>query len=150
MLAPSWICSLPTERMALGPDKSGAFRACTPGGARRVSERARLSVVIPVRDAQTRVEPTLCSVLDDSDSAEFEAIVVMSDSADRRAASRPDVQDPRVVMVHLRPGQSAARLRNVGLARAKAPYVAFLEPYDVLTRHMLSRAVCELDRNPEA
>jgi hypothetical protein len=53
-------------------------------------------------------------------------------------------------MMHLRPGQSASRLRNVGISRARAPYVAFIEPYDVLTRHMLSRAVCGLDRNPEA
>lgn len=115
-----------------------------------MNDRARVSVVIPVQDAQTRVEPALRSVLDESGSHEFEVIVVMSDSAGRGVASRPDVQDPRVVTMHLRPGQSASRLRNVGISRGRAPYVAFLEPYDVLTRHILSRAVCGLDRCPGA
>jgi glycosyltransferase involved in cell wall biosynthesis len=114
-----------------------------------VNDRARISVVIPVQDARTRVEPAFRSVLD-SDLPEVEVIIVKSGSAVRCGATSSKVEDLRVVTIHLRPGQSASRLRNVGISRARAPYVAFLEPDDVLSRRMLSRAVSALDCCPGA
>jgi glycosyltransferase involved in cell wall biosynthesis len=115
-----------------------------------VNDRVLISVVIPWQEGRTRVDVALRSVLDDPDLSEFEVIVVKSGSADRRAACCPDIQEPRVVTMQLRPGQSASRLWNVGLARAAGSFVAFLEPDDVLSRRMLSSAVDELDRHPEA
>jgi glycosyltransferase involved in cell wall biosynthesis len=112
--------------------------------------RVLISVVIAWQDGQTRVDKALRSVLDDPDLSDFEVIVVKSGSADRRAACCPDIQDSRVVTMQLRPGQSASRLRNVGLARARGAYVAFLEPDDVLSCRMLSGAVARLDRHPDA
>jgi GT2 family glycosyltransferase len=50
----------------------------------------------------------------------------------------------------LRPGKGASRPRNVGIARASAPYVVFLDPDDLIKPDKLSAAVNALDRHPEA
>ena len=82
-----------------------------------------------------------------SDMRELEVVVVENGPAAEHTA---DVQDPRVVRVGVRPGQRALRLRNVGIARARAPYVALLDPADVLKADRLSAAVSALQRNPAA
>jgi glycosyltransferase involved in cell wall biosynthesis len=114
-----------------------------------VSDSVRVSVVIPVHDAEADVEAALRSVLG-SDLHELEVIVVNSGSTDQCAAVIANIRDPRVVRVRLRPSRGASRPRNVGIARAGAPYVAFLEPDDLIKRDKLSASVSALDRYPEA
>jgi glycosyltransferase involved in cell wall biosynthesis len=114
-----------------------------------VSARARVSVVIPVHDAEADVEAALRSALG-SDLHELEVVVVENGSTDQSAAIVANIRDPRVVTVRLRPSKGASRPRNVGIARARAPYVAFLEPDDLIKDDRLSAAVSALDRYPEA
>jgi teichuronic acid biosynthesis glycosyltransferase TuaG len=114
-----------------------------------VSDSVRVSVVIPVHDAPANVETAVRSALA-SDLHELEVIVVENGSTDQSAAIVANIEDPRVVTVHLRPSGSPARPRNVGIARARAPYVAFLEPDDLIMHDKLSAAVSVLDRYPEA
>jgi hypothetical protein len=99
-----------------------------------------------VPDEHLSFRAALCSVLA-SDLPELEVVVVQNGVTERHAV---DVQDSRVVRVGMRPGQRAMRLRNVGIARARAPYVALLNPEDLLKPNKLSATVSALDRNPEA
>jgi len=114
--------------------------------SRTVSDRVLVSVVTAVPDARAALDGALRSVLA-SDLSELEVIVVENGPMDGPVA---DVQDPRIVRVTMRPGQRALRLRNVGIARASAPYVALLDPDDVLKPNKLSATVSALDRNPDA
>ena len=110
----------------------------------------RVSVVITVPGAGVSVAGALRSALA-SDLRELEVIVVQSGPLHCPAADVQDaLQDSRVVRVHLRRGQRALRLRNVGIARARAPYVALLDPDDLLKPDKLSITVSALDRSPEA
>jgi glycosyltransferase involved in cell wall biosynthesis len=95
------------------------------------------------------VEASLRSVLA-SDLLELEVIVVENGPTDCCASIVADLHDARVVSVRLRPGRGMSRPRNVGIARARAPYVAFLDPHDLLKPRKLSTTASALDRNPDA
>ena len=111
--------------------------------------RARVSVVIAVSDAETHLQAAVRSALAAADD-ELEVLVVDNGSTDRSAAVVAGERDPRLLRLRLRPGQGAARPRNVGIARATAPYVAFLDPNDRLEPGRLCAAANMLDRHPEA
>jgi glycosyltransferase involved in cell wall biosynthesis len=108
----------------------------------------RVSVIIPVHDAEAEVETAARSALA-SDLRELEVIVVDNGSTDRSATIVANIEDLRVVTVRLRPSGSPARPRNVGIARARAPYVAFLDPDNLIKPNKLSAAVSALERHPE-
>ena len=109
----------------------------------------RVSVVMPVHDAEAYVEAAVRSALA-SDLRELEVVVVENGSTDRSAAIVANIRDSRVVMVRLPPCGGPSRPRNVGIARARAPYVAFLDADDLIKPNKLSAAVSALDRHPEA
>jgi cellulose synthase/poly-beta-1,6-N-acetylglucosamine synthase-like glycosyltransferase len=114
-----------------------------------MSDSVRVSVVITAVDAQSGVEAALHSALA-SDLPSLEVIMVDNGPTNRSAIAVADVQDPRVVTVRVRPGRGTSRSRNVGIARARAPYVGFLDPDDLLKPDKLSATVNALDRYPEA
>jgi glycosyltransferase involved in cell wall biosynthesis len=114
-----------------------------------VSNSVRVSVVTPVHNAEAYVEMAVRSALA-SDLRELEVIVVDDGSTDRSAAIVANIDDPRVVTVRLQRSGMPARPRNVGIARARAPYVAFLDADDLIKHDRLSAAVSALDRHPEA
>jgi len=111
-----------------------------------MTDRVRVSVVMTVPDARMSLDGALRSALA-SDLRELEVVMVENGPADRHTA---DVQDSRVVRVRMRSCQQALRLRNVGIARARAPYIALLDANDLLKPGKLSATVSALDRNPEA
>ncbi len=112
------------------------------------TERVRVSVVMPVYNAQDYVEAAIRSALA-SELQELEVIVVDDGSTDHSMAIVAGIADPRVVIVRLRANGGASRPRNVGIARARAPYVAFLDADDLLKKDKLSASVDLLDRHPE-
>lgn len=114
-----------------------------------MSNRVRLSVVIPVHDAQARYREALRSALA-SDLKELEVILVENCATECGAIAAAEVGDTRVVTVRLRPGRGVSRPRNVGIARARAPLVAFLDPDDLLKPYALSSAVSALEHRQEA
>lgn len=117
-----------------------------------MTDNVRVSVVIPVHDAEAGEsdgEKTVRSALA-SDLQELEVLVTDNGSTDRSGAILANVCDSRVVRVRLHPGRGASRPRNVGIARSRAPYVAFLDPGDLIKPDKLSAATNALDRHPEA
>ena len=114
-----------------------------------MTEGVRATVVIPVYNAERYVEMAVRSALA-SDLKEIEVIVVDDGSKDRSIEIVASIGDPRVAIVRLRASGRPSRPRNVGIARAKAPYVAFLDADDLIKPWKLSAAVTVLDRYPEA
>src|SRR3982074_1455267 len=99
---------------------------------------------MPVYNAEAYVEMAVRSALA-SDLDEIEVIVVDDGSTDRSAAIVAPIEDTGGVTVHLRPSGGPSRPRNVGIARARAPYVAFLDADDLIKPDKLRAAVSELD-----
>jgi glycosyltransferase involved in cell wall biosynthesis len=104
---------------------------------------------MPIYNVEAYVEMAVRSALA-SDLPELEVIALDDGSTDRSAAIVANIDDPRVVTVRLQPSGRPARPRNVGIARARAPYVAFLDADDLIKPHKLSSAVSALDRHPQA
>jgi glycosyltransferase involved in cell wall biosynthesis len=109
----------------------------------------RVSVVIPVHNGERYVARTIGSALA-SDLAELEVIVVDDGSEDRSADIVRQIDDPRISLLQQKASGGPARPRNVAVAHARAPYVAFLDADDLLRPNKLSSAVAILDRHPEA
>lgn len=114
-----------------------------------MTDRVRASVVMPVYNAERYVEMAVRSALA-SDLTDIEVLVVDDGSKDRSLEIVAGIGDPRVVIVRLRPSGRPSRPRNVGIARARAPYVAFLDADDLVKPTKLSAAVAALDAHPGA
>ena len=114
-----------------------------------MSPTARISVVMPVHNAESYVEAAVRSALA-SDLAEIEVIAVNDGSTDRSGEILASISDPRLTTVRLRASGGPSRPRNVGIARARTPYIAFLDADDLIKPGKLSAAVTALDLHPEA
>jgi GT2 family glycosyltransferase len=105
----------------------------------------RVSVVIAVCHATDAVQEAVSSAL----AAQLEDVeVLLVDNGALAGAALSG--DPRVVSVHLRADAGVARARNVGIARARAPYVAFLEPQARLQPDSLASALRALEGHLQA
>ena len=114
-----------------------------------MSSAPSVSVVMPVHNAEPYVEAAVRSALA-SDLAQIELIAVNDGSTDRSAEILASIRDPRLVIVQLQASGGPSRPRNVGIARARSPYVAFLDADDLIKPGKLSATVAALDRHPEA
>ncbi|HKD53576.1 MAG TPA: glycosyltransferase [Steroidobacteraceae bacterium] len=113
-----------------------------------MNDAVLVSVVLPVREAPgDDVATALRSVLA-SELHALEVILVQNGTPNLSPADW--ASDPRVVTVRLRGSRGTARPLNVGIARARAPYVAFLSPCDLLKPSTLGAAVEALNRQPQA
>lgn len=115
-----------------------------------MTEPVRVSVVMPLFNAARTVEASLRSALD-SGLRELEVIVVDDGSQDASAQIVRAIADPRITLLQ-RPAPSggASRPRNLAIAHARAPYIAFLDADDLLKPGKLSAAVEALEQHPEA
>jgi glycosyltransferase involved in cell wall biosynthesis len=108
-----------------------------------------VSVVIPLHNTEAYVEAAVQSALT-SDFGELEVIVVDDGSRDQSAAVVAAIEDPRVMLVRIPASGGPSRPRNVGIAAARAPYIAFLDSDDLLKSYAISEAVLALERCPTA
>jgi glycosyltransferase involved in cell wall biosynthesis len=104
---------------------------------------------VPLHNTEAYIESAVRSALD-SDLDDLEVIVVDDGSTDRSAEIVAGIGDARVVLIRLRPSGRPSRPRNVGIARSRAPYVAFLDADDLIKPDKLSAAVRILDAYPQA
>jgi len=109
----------------------------------------QVSVVIPAHNAERCIAATVRSALL-SDLSDLEVVVVDDGSSDRSAEVVRDIGDPRIVVMQISASGGAGRPRNIGIAHARAPYIALLDADDLLKPGKLSAAVQALDRHPEA
>jgi glycosyltransferase involved in cell wall biosynthesis len=109
----------------------------------------RVSVVMPVYNAAAFVAAAVHSVLASNLEA-LELIVLDDGSTDASAEIVGAIRDPRVTLLRLPPSGGPSRPRNTGIARARAPYVAFLDSDDLIWPQTLGDSVKALDAAPAA
>ncbi|MGP9791892.1 glycosyltransferase family 2 protein [Roseinatronobacter sp. NSM] len=101
------------------------------------------SVIIPCHNAETTLARTLESLANQS-FTNWEALVIDDCSTDRSCliAAQASARDGRICLVH-DPRQNtcrgAAATRNIGLARAKGDFIAFLDADDIWLAQKLCR-----------
>src|SRR2546430_1532250 len=107
----------------------------------------RCSVVIPTYNRAHSVGDAIMSVLRQTMS-DLECVVVDDGSTDSTPALLASINDPRLrVLLGRHAGVAAAR--NLGVAHARAPLVAFLDSDDLWRSDKLAHEVSYLDRHPE-
>jgi glycosyltransferase involved in cell wall biosynthesis len=109
----------------------------------------KVSVVIPTYNRPERLSNAIRSVLSQTE-ADFEVFVV--DDGSRDTAPGDVVRafgDARLKYVRLPVSRGPAAARNAGVARASAPYVAFLDDDDEWLPEKLAVQLAVLDRSSE-
>ena len=121
-------------------------RAEEPKTLQPTTHNARVSVIIPVYNAEATVLETLDSVLAQA-GVELEVIAVDDASADNSASILAETadRDPRVRVLTLAEnvGQSAAL--NRGFAAASGDYIKFLDADDILSPGHLAAQLASLE-----
>lgn len=109
-----------------------------------------ISVIVPVRGAETAIEETLRSVALQV-YRHFEVLVVDTDPREKVSTAAADFckRDPRFTLYH-RSGASLAAARNFGVARAKGAFIAPLDAGDLWHPHYLNRMVMRALQAPQA
>ena len=105
-----------------------------------------VSVVIPVFNRQEMLRQAVASVLSQSFS-DLELIVVDDGSRDDIAAALSTYADTLTLLYQENKGVSAAR--NLGVARSRGKYVAFLDSDDLWLPQKLSRQTAFFESHPE-
>ena len=127
---------------AVGRAAPGAVRAAGGGVS-----GPRVSVVMPVRDAERFLREALDSILAQT-LADLELIVVDDGSADSTPAILEEAagRDPRVRLRRQEPGGLTVAL-NAGCALARAPLIARMDGDDVMLADRLERQAAFLDEH---
>jgi glycosyltransferase involved in cell wall biosynthesis len=109
------------------------------------------SVVIPTHNRRDFLERAVKSVLAQSEPR-LEVIVVDDASSDATAAylASAAATDSRIRVLRNEVARGGGGARNVGLAHARAPWVAFLDDDDEWLPNKLQRQCEQLARHPEA
>ena len=95
-----------------------------------MSKRPCVDVVIPVFNGQETIVSALNSVLTDQGGWVHRIIVVDDGSRDNTAAIIRKMNSPIIELVST-PNQGVARARNLGIEKASAEWIAFLDADDV-------------------
>lgn len=105
-----------------------------------------VSVVMPVHDAESYLQESIGSVLNQS-IASLELIAVDDASSDRSLSIIDEIAsvDARVVRIALRDNRGAALARNRALASARGRYVAFLDSDDYWEPDKLEKQIKEME-----
>lgn len=114
----------------------------------RSAEYADVSVVIPTRDRRALLAQTVAHVLAQR-SVAIELVVVDDGSEDGTSEWVQGIDDERVSLVR-GGGRGVAAARNLGLAQAQAPLVAFNDDDDLWAPDKLVTQVAALQRCPRA
>lgn len=99
-----------------------------------------ISIITPVYNAETFIEETIKSVMDQSYD-HWEMILIDDCSTDntRIKLSKYKQIDNRIKIVHLKENKGPAIARNTGLNQAKGRYIAFLDSDDQWLPHKLDK-----------
>jgi glycosyltransferase involved in cell wall biosynthesis len=106
----------------------------------------KLSVIIPVYNAERSILETLHSVLAQT-YRDFELLIVNDGSTDRSIHLCQQLNDPRVRIIH-QANRGLAGARNTGIRHAQGDYLAFLDSDDVWLPEKLEKHVQHLDQSP--
>lgn len=106
----------------------------------------RCSVVIPSYNRVDLLQRAVASVLA-QDEPDFELIIV-DDSTDKTREWLGSLTDPRVTVILPPERRGVSAARNIGIAAARAPVIAFLDSDDFYRPRHLRVVLDALDREP--
>jgi glycosyltransferase involved in cell wall biosynthesis len=109
----------------------------------------QVSVVVAAVGSCADIERSVRSALT-SDLQEVEVILVDAGPQPAAVALAEKLADPRIIAISVRSGGSLSRLRNIGIARARATYLALLVAGDQLEPSALSGMLHRLQKSPQA
>jgi glycosyltransferase involved in cell wall biosynthesis len=109
----------------------------------------RVSVVIPMHNTERYIGAAVHSALDPS-LPDVEVLVIDDGSTDQSMAAARAIDDPRVTLIQVAASGGPSRPRNIGIERARAPYVSLLDSDDLLKPNKLASSVAALNRCPSA
>ncbi|MDQ3080742.1 MAG: glycosyltransferase [Gemmatimonadota bacterium] len=113
-----------------------------------MSELPRLSVVVPVHNAQLTIDRCMVALLSsDLSKSEWE-LVAVDDASTDDSASRAAASADRLVRLSGRP-RGPAFARNRGSEVARAPIICFVDSDVCVDRSALSRIVAHFTADPE-
>jgi CRISPR system Cascade subunit CasB len=98
------------------------------------------SIIVPVYNVAADLPACLESILEQS-GAEFEVIAVDDASTDDSPTILDEFagRDPRITVIRQPSNCGLGMARNAGMARARAPYIVFVDSDDMLARGTLAR-----------
>ena len=104
-------------------------------------DKVKISIIIPVYNAEGTLDRCLHSVLD-QDFTSYEIILVDDGSTDASSliCDRYSSTDPRFITLH-QPNKGVSAARNAGLNMANGEYVMFLDSDDALLPYALDNMV---------
>ena len=108
----------------------------------------RCTVIIPTYNRRDVLPRAVGSVLD-QDERDFELIVVDDASTDHTREWLSQLNDPRIRVIAAETNRGVSGARNLGLAAARAPVVAFLDSDDRYRPQRLSIGLATMDRERE-
>lgn len=106
-----------------------------------------VSVVLPTYDRLEYLKEAVDSVLAQT-ITDWELIVVDDGSTDATVAWLESLGDERIIVVRQPHTGNRSALRNLGVARARARWIAFLDSDDLWVPDKLSRQLEQLAANP--
>ena len=108
-----------------------------------------VTVVVPTRNRRQLLLRTLGTVLS-QESVDVEVVVVDEGSSDRTGEELVRLDNPRVSVVRHDPPRGVAAARNAGMARARGPWVAFLDDDDLWAPRKLRSQLDAMEADGEA
>ncbi len=111
--------------------------------------QSKLSIVIPMYNAEKYIRRTIESVLE-QDFDDFILIVVDDGSSDSSLEIAQSIDDDRVTVLSQPPSGGPAKPRNVGVSSSTSEYIAIFDSDDIMCPRKLSESVAILDECKDA
>lgn len=111
------------------------------------STNKKVSVIIPLYNADKYIERTLKSVLNQT-YQNLEVIIVDDESPDNSVQVCQKFTDPRIRIVHQK-NRGLAGSRNTGIRHASGEYLAFMDADDIWLPEKLEKHIAHLESNSE-
>ncbi|MEZ4867710.1 MAG: glycosyltransferase family A protein [Caldilineaceae bacterium] len=106
----------------------------------------KVSIIMPTYNQARYIGAAIQSVVDQT-FPDWELIIVDDGSTDETAAIVTQFNEPRIHYID-QVNQGVCIARNVGIAKARGEYLAFLDADDLYERNKLQVQVAHLDQNP--
>lgn len=109
----------------------------------------KASIVIPAYNAQSYIEQTISSILNQS-FQDFEIIIIDDGSTDSTESSVKAINDHRIKYIKQKNSGGPAGPRNLGLKESKGEYVFIFDADDIMLPEKLYLSIEALDSHPDA
>ncbi|EMG26697.1 TuaG [Listeria fleischmannii 1991] len=100
----------------------------------------QVSVIMPAYNSEQYIRSAIDSVLEQS-YTQFELLIIDDCSDDRTSKIVKEYTDKRIKLIQLEENTGASGARNLGIAKAKGRYIAFLDSDDLWKQDKLMKQI---------